>query len=77
MSKTHSKLESEIILYAKTNQGVPFNEWPENLQKTKIVDELRKRDILRRCYEPERYFLTRIGFEMAGLLICSAQLEAA
>lgn len=73
----HSKLDNEVILYARHNQGVPFSTWPEHLQKSKLVDALCKRDILRRCYEPERYFLTRTGFEMASLLISSAEMVPA
>lgn len=69
-----SELKSEIVLYARQNQGLEFSKWPERLRRPELVEELRKTApaLLKRKYAPERYFLTRVGFETAGLMISSA-----
>jgi hypothetical protein len=54
-------LEAEILNYLKLNPGTDYEKWPKAVRVPRTVENMRRKQYIRRKYEPTRYYLTREG----------------
>jgi hypothetical protein len=52
----------------RRSYAVPFEQWPPALRLNNPVGVLRERGLIRRCYEPLRFCLTKDGFNTLAWL---------
>jgi len=62
-----------ILLYVDQNRNVPYDQWPEDLRKSKAVEKLRKRRYLHRSYWPTKYTVARAGFSLVKWIYTSLE----
>jgi len=54
-------LEASILAFIKANPGLDYERWPKAVKVPRTVENMRRKQYIRRKYEPTRYFLTREG----------------
>jgi len=75
IKKAHAKLpptfdltwkDCAVMLYAEQFRCVPYEHWPREFKQPSVVEKLRKRRYLKRCYWPTVYVITRAGFSLVN-----------
>lgn len=54
-------LEADILSYLKGNPGIDYNKYPATMKASRTLENMRRRRLIRRKYEPTRHYLTREG----------------
>lgn len=57
-----------LLYFVRRNHALPFAQWPAHLRVSAHICALRERGLIRRCYEPLRFCLTKDGFNTLAWL---------
>src|SRR6266576_1685185 len=63
-----SAADYQLVRYLDQHRGAPFEEWPRALRQQPRVERMRRQGLVKRCYSPERYYLTVEGYRLVHWL---------